>query len=313
MRQIRLNISITGGAGFIGRWITKRLLDDNNVRIIDDFSNSMMDNISEFNNNDKFELIIDSILNEKSLLKSLDDSDICLHLASKINVQESLDEPYKHLINNYFGTYNLLEACRIKDIPIIIFGTCMVYDLTSNNPISEDHKVLPKSPYAATKLAAEELALSYHYGYGLPVTIVRVFNTYGPYQKSTSEGGVVSVFIKNYLEGNNLYIYGSGQQTRDLLYVEDCSEFVLQVLLKAPKKGEIYNAGSGIDISMTDLANKICSERERIKYIPHIHPQSEIMKLVCDYSKAKRELKWEPKTSLEEGLKTTMDWMKGRL
>ena len=309
-----MNISITGGAGFIGRWVTKKLLDDdNNVRIIDDFSNSEMGNINDFLKNTKFNLINNTILDKKSLLNGLDECDLCIHLASKINVQESLDNPFVHLNNNYIGTFNVLEECRKKDIPVILFGTCMVYDLSKNSPISEDHKVLPKSPYAATKLAAEELALSYYYGYGLPVTIVRVFNTYGPYQKSNNEGGVVSIFIKNYLEGKKLTIYGNGQQTRDLLYVEDCAEFVNQVVLRAPKNGEIYNAGSGIDISVIDLANHICPESERIRYIPHIHPQSEILKLICDYSKAKRELGWEPKTSLHDGLKKTMDWMRNRI
>lgn len=308
-----MNVTVTGGAGFIGRWISKRLLEYNQVKVIDDFSNSSMDNISGLKYSDNLKLYNNSILDPSALSESLKDSDLCIHLAAKINVQDSLDNPIEHVDHNYIGTFRLLEECRKKDIRLIIFGTCMVYDLSKGEPISETHPVLPKSPYAATKLAAEELALSYVHGYNLPVSVVRVFNTYGPFQKSNSEGGVVSIFIKNYLQGNKINIFGSGEQTRDLLYVEDCAEFIEKVIENAPFKGEVYNAGSGEDVSINELAKQICPEESMIKHVPHIHPQSEIMKLICDYSKAKKELGWMPKTSLCEGLDKTVDWMRGRM
>jgi UDP-glucose 4-epimerase len=305
-----LNITITGGAGFIGRWITKKLLINHNINIVDDFSNTTTKNIDEFKNNKKLKVYRTNLLNTDHIKKSLENSDLCIHLAAKINVQNSLDNPLNHIDNNYIGTFRLLEECRKQNTKLIIFGTCMVYDLSSNKAINEKHPVLPKSPYAATKLAAEELALSYHYSYGLPVSIVRVFNTYGPFQKSDNEGGVVSVFIKRYLENKKIQIYGSGTQTRDLLYVEDCAEFVEKVIRKAPFCGEVFNAGSGMDVSINELARTICPDETQIEHVPHIHPQSEIMKLLCDYSKAKRELNWEPSISLKVGIEKTIDWMR---
>ena len=151
---------------------------------------------------------------------------------------------------------------------------------------------------------------SYYHAYGLPTVIVRPFNTYGPYQKSTGEGGVVSIFVLKDLSAEALNIYGDGTQTRDLMYVEDCAEFVVQAAYSDAANGELLNAGLGEDITVNDLAALVCKDAGRIQHVEHIHPQSEIPKLVCDYSKAKRVLGWEPKTSLVEGIEKFRNWMK---
>ena len=151
---------------------------------------------------------------------------------------------------------------------------------------------------------------SYYHAYGLPTVIVRPFNTYGPYQKSTGEGGVVSIFVQRDLSGDVLNIYGDGTQTRDLMYVEDCAEFVVQAAYSDAANGELLNAGLGEDITVNDLAALVCKDSGRIHHVEHIHPQSEIPKLVCDYSKAKRVLGWEPKTFLIEGIGKFRNWMK---
>jgi UDP-glucose 4-epimerase len=153
---------------------------------------------------------------------------------------------------------------------------------------------------------------SYYHAYGLPTVIVRPFNTYGPYQKSKGEGGVVSIFVLKDLSGEALNIYGDGTQTRDLMYVEDCAEFVVQAAYSDAANGEILNAGFGEDITINELAAMLCEEPGRIKHIEHIHPQSEIPKLVCDYSKAKRVLGWEPKTPLTKGIELMKEWIKSQ-
>jgi len=137
------------------------------------------------------------------------------------------------------------------------------------------------------------------------VTILRPFNTYGPYQKSTGEGGVVSIFIHRELNGESLNIYGDGEQTRDFMYVEDCAEFVVRAAMSDRCSGEIINAGFGKDVTINELAYLICKDKSRIKHIEHLHPQSEIPKLVCDRKKAKKILGWEPQFSLEEGIERT--------
>jgi nucleoside-diphosphate-sugar epimerase len=186
----------------------------------------------------------------------------------------------------------------------------MVYDLTSSKAINEEHPLNPKSPYAGSKLAAENLASSYYHAYGLPVVITRPFNTYGPYQKSDMEGGVVSIFVKSLLQGETLKIFGDGTQTRDLLYVEDCADFIVKASFNEKAVGAVINGGYGHDIEIKDLALLICKDSERFVHVKHHHPQSEISKLLCDYTKAKKMLGWVPKTSLEEGIEKTKLWIR---
>jgi nucleoside-diphosphate-sugar epimerase len=123
------------------------------------------------------------------------------------------------------------------------------------------------------------------------------------------EGGVVSIFVNSLLQGETLTIFGDGTQTRDLLYVEDCADFIVNASFNEKAVGEVINAGSGKDIAIKDLALLICKDAERIKHVKHHHPQSEIPKLLCDFTKAKELLVWVPKVSLEAGIKKTEDWI----
>jgi nucleoside-diphosphate-sugar epimerase len=187
----------------------------------------------------------------------------------------------------------------------------MVYDTAGvSRPINEECPTMPRSPYAGSKLAAENMAISYYHAYGLPVSVLRPFNTYGPYQKPASEGGVVSIFINRALAGENLNIFGDGKQTRDLLYVEDCADFIVRAAFSRLTAGQILNAGVGEDISINDLAALIAGNPDRIKHVAHIHPQSEIARLVCDYSRARELLDWKPRTPLREGIKKTEAWLR---
>ncbi len=307
-----MNILVTGGAGFIGRWLVKKLLEEGNqVWVLDNLSNGRESNIEEFKANPLFKGLTIGDIKHIDCLESIFENkfELCFHLAAGINVQDSIDNPKKLFEDDVIGTFNVLEQCKKHWCKMVFMSTCMVFERAVEK-ISETHPTKPASPYAGAKLAGENMVLSYWHAYKLPTLVIRPFNTYGPLQKTNSEGGVVSIFIQKNLKGENLNIYGDGTQTRDLLYVEDCVDFIVKAGFSDEANGQIINAGSGRDIAINELAALICKQPEKIKHVPHIHPQSEILKLLCDSSKANELLKWYPKISLEEGIKRTEEWLK---
>ena len=308
-----MNVLVTGGAGFIGRWVVKRLLDDGHaVWAIDDLSNGRLANIVEFEGISGWRGFTRGDIKDMALLEKLFSNrfDLCYHMAASINVQDSIDEPRQTFDNDVIGTFNVLEMCRRGRVKMVFMSTCMVYDrATDPAGISEMHPTKPASPYAGSKIAGENMVLSYWYAYGLPTLVVRPFNTYGPFQKTGGEGGVVAVFIKRSLAGDTLNIYGSGEQTRDLLYVTDCARFVVEAGYSDKVNGQILNAGLGRDVSVNELAALIEPNPAKIAHVPHIHPQSEIMKLLCDSRKANNLLGWTPAVGLEQGVQLTRDWI----
>jgi nucleoside-diphosphate-sugar epimerase len=306
-------VVVTGAAGFIGRWVVKELLErGDTVRGLDDLSNGSRRNIAEFDSYERFDLTIGGVSDREAVDELFDEkTDACIHLAAEIDVQESLDDPQSHYKTNIIGTERVLEACRETDTRLCLVGTCMVYDMVdSEEGIDETHPTKPASPYAGTKLAAEDLAEGYYHGYDIPITFLRPFNTYGPYQKTGMAGGVVSIFTNRDINGEPLKIYGDGTQTRDLLYVTDCARFIVDATFSDEAVGEMLNAGTGSDISINDLAEMIASEGTEITHIEHHHPQSEVQKLLCDPTKARDVLGWEPEVSLEEGVSRLRTWLR---
>lgn len=308
-----MKILVTGGAGFIGRWVVKKLLEDGHkVWVLDNLSNGKQENLGDFLQKGSFMGLIEGDIKNAALLAGLfaEKFDICYHLAASINVQDSIDDPRTTFENDAAGTFNILEQCRMQHTKIVFMSTCMVYARAAGDTaIDEKHPTKPASPYAGSKIAGENMVLSYWYSYGLPAVVIRPFNTYGPFQKAGGEGGVVSIFLKRALGGLPLNIYGDGNQTRDLLFVSDCADFVIKAGYSDKANGEILNAGLGRDISINDLALLISGDKDSIRHIAHIHPQSEISRLLCDWKKAHDLLGWSPKVSLEEGIGRTRAWL----
>jgi UDP-glucose 4-epimerase len=337
---------VTGGAGFIGRWVVRRLLalDDATVTVLDNYSNSSPSNLDEFKGDARLGVVQGDVSDQdclRSLWRNRGPFDVVFHLAASIRVQDSIDAPRQVFVNDVVGTFEVLECCRsqfleangldptapfhLLDVepalryrkPRLVFtSTCMVYSpAPAMGGISESHELRPSSPYAASKIAAENLVRSYGLTYRLPVTVVRPFNTYGPFQKSNLEGGVVAIFIARDLEGKSLLVKGEGTQTRDLLYVEDSAAFIVAAGLSDAAEGEVLNAGLGRDVTVNALAKLVTDPANggngsRIEHIPHDHPQAEISKLLCDCRRAETVIGWKPMIGLDEGIRRTREWIR---
>ncbi len=310
-----MRVLVTGAAGFIGRWVVGELLAaGHEVLPIDNLVAGDVASLDEFADRPGLRPFEEGdVRDAASCRRWMRGIDAVAHLAASISVQESIDDPATTFENDVVGTFNVLEAARGSGARVLFMSTCMVYDRADRDGIDETHPTKPASPYAASKLAGEALTLSYHHAYGLPTTVVRPFNTYGPFQRSVGEGGVVAIFTRRSIEGADLRIFGDGTQTRDLLYVADCARFVVAALTSASVVGRVVNAGTGQDVSVNELAGLVEPDAARIVHVPHIHPQSEIAVLRCDPTLAAELLDWRPTVSLPEGLARVRGWMEERL
>jgi UDP-glucose 4-epimerase len=310
----RAKILITGGAGFIGSWLAlEQEKRGASPLLLDNLSSGRESNLNFLNHSDL-------ILGDVCLPKDLDKipwSEItaCFHLAARGNVHESILDPELHLNINTVGSFRVLEKCKEHRVPFLLTSTCMVYGLKSiskqdrSRGISEHHPAIPVSPYASSKLAAEHLAIGYHFTYDLKIRIARPFNTYGPHQAhDNSEGGVIPIFLHRLLKRQPLKISGDGSQTRDFLYVKDCARF-LSDYMEGEDVPLILNAGSGKDISILSLAEKIAKGRVPVEFQTHPHSQSEIQILLCDNDLAKKTIGFEPRFDLEQGLNENARWL----
>ena len=304
-------ILITGGAGFMGRWVARNLIGKgHDVWIMDNFSNCSEENIKEFRG--MLQAVVKADIKVRASLSKLFENnfDMCIHLAATINVQESIDNPDKCFDNNVVGTFYVLDECRKYNTKIIFVSSALIYEKANDGQaIVEDHPLNPSCPYAASKIAGEELVTAYFKTYNLPMVILRPFSIYGPWQRCDSEGGVMSIFIDRNIKGQQLEVFGDGEQSRDFFYVDDCAEFIVRAAFSDKAIGEIFNAGSGQEIKIKNLASKIAKRSIPIRFIEHHHLFAEIMRMRADSSKAREVLGWKNKINLDDGIENTKKWL----
>lgn len=233
---------------------------------------------------------------------------IIFHLAADAYVPNSFEHPIEVKETNLDGTLNVMRAAMNIDglEQLVITSSSEIYG-TCTGPIAEDHPLNPSSPYAASKVAADRFAFSFWNTYKLPVAIIRPFNTYGP--RHTYD--VIPKFIKLALEGKPLTVHGSGEQTRDLTYIDDMINAF--ILMGTDKKavGQAINFGTGVDVKILDVAKKIKEYSNSKSEIIHTPARtSEVGKLLCNYAKAKELFGWEPTIFIDEGLKKNIEWVR---
>ena len=308
-------ILVTGGCGFIGSHLVENLVKNNFEVIVFDRYN-ISNNYGWLDNSiysKDIEFILGDIRDYDSVINAVSQSSSIIHLAALIGIPYSYISPLAYIKTNIEGTYNILEAAKNNRIDqTIITSTSEIYGSAQYVPIDENHPMVGQSPYSASKIAAEQLSISYVKSFNLPVKIIRPFNVYGPRQ---SPRAVISSIISQLLNNSSNINLGNMLPTRDFTYVTDTCEAIKEVYNNDNFFGEIVNIGSGQEISINDLYNKIntiLKSNKKLKLIKErIRPNdSEVDRLLCDSSKLKKIVKWNTKISLEEGLKFTIDWYK---
>lgn len=235
--------------------------------------------------------------------------EIVFHLAAIAYVPYSFDHPHEVHRANTIGTLNLLEAARRLERlqRVVVCSSSEIYGTAMADAIDERHPLNPTSPYAASKLAADRFAYAYRQTYGLPISIIRPFNCYGPRHIYD----VVPKFLAMVLRGEPPVIYGSGEQRRDLTYVSDMIEAFLLMGSGDRAEGETVNFGSGRDFSVLEIAQKIIEISGKPLRPRHVEARlAEVDRLTCDASKAERLFGWKPSVSIDEGLARNYDWFR---
>lgn len=234
-----------------------------------------------------------------------------LHLAADAYVDRSFDHPAEVLRSNLDGTLRVLEAARrcTRLERVVVTSSSEIYGDAQAPAIDEAHPLAPTSPYAASKLAADRLAYAYHRTYGLPVAIIRPFNTFGPRHPYD----VIPKFVARALRGEPLTVHGSGQQSRDFSYVDDMVDAFAAVGDHPAALGRAVNFGTGVAITIRALAERIVALTGSRSAIEHGPPRAaEVSRLCCDHGLATRLFGWRPRVTLDEGLARTIAWARER-
>ena len=304
-----MKLLITGGAGFIGSSLCEKYVKEGHTVIcLDNFLSGSLTNIKHLLDFQNFKLVKGDIRNSDLLDRVVKDVDFIFNLAAQIHVDRSYVEPKLTFDINIMGTQNVLEMARLYDVKKIIHASSSeVYGSAMNVPIDENHPLNAPHPYGASKIAADRLCYAYAKTYGLNVVIPRMFNVYGPRQKSVGYGGVISIFTRRILSNFPPIVYGDGLQTRDYTHIDDVVR-AYDLLFKYNKKlPEPINFGSGKEISILDLANliiELSGKKGSLKPV-NVSPRiGEVDRLIANAGKANEILEWTPKIGIKEGLNT---------
>jgi dTDP-glucose 4,6-dehydratase len=313
-----MRVMITGGAGFIGSHLCERLLaTGHEVIAMDNLITGSISNIEHLAGREGFLFIKHDVTNYIYIDGPLD---AILHLASLPSPVDYLQEPIKTLKVGALGTHKTLGLARVKSARYLLASTSEVYGDPQVHPQPETYwghvnPVGPRGVYDESKRYAEAMVMAYHRYHGIDTRIARIFNTFGPRMR-LDDGRVVPNFIGQALRGEPLTVYGDGSQTRAFCYVDDMVEGLYRLLMShevAP-----VNLGNPQETTILDFAHKVLEITGSSSSISFIHPQDERVKddpkvRRPDISKARRVLDWEPRISLEEGLRRTRDWFRDKL
>jgi dTDP-glucose 4,6-dehydratase len=309
-------VLITGGGGFIGGHLAVALNQAGaQVRVLCRYnSRSDRGTIDWFSPADTqgIEVAFGDLRDPESVQRTMAGVEIAFHLGAQIAIPYSFINPRDFVETNVGGTLNVAQAALKAGVHRVVHvSTCEVYGQAEALPITERHSLVPRSPYAASKAAADMLMLSFHQGFSLPVTIARPFNTYGPHQSARA---IVPTIIVQALRGSHVKL-GSLEPRRDLLFVRDTVAGLITIAIADGAVGTTLQLGTGRDVSVGELVELISDllgdeldvelEPQRVRPV-----DSEIARLVCDPQAVKAMTDWEPETDLRAGLAETVEWFR---
>ena len=302
-----MRILVTGGAGFIGSNLVERLLGDgHDVAVLDNLSTGQRDQVpagAAFYESD----LIDADATERCVAEFR--PEVVSHHAAQIDVRRSVTDPIFDARTNILGSLALLESCSRHGVRKLIYASTggAIYGEGRTLPATEDHPINPEAPYGASKHAVEHYLYLWKLLRGLDWTVLRYPNVYGPRQSPHGEAGVNAIFIGLMLAGERPHIYGTGEQVRDYLYVDDVVE--ANVLALTGAGGEILNLGTGVPTSVNDIVREL--NRILGTQLDPIHEPArpgEVQSIYLDASRAQRVMGWTPAVAFAEGLRRTVEW-----
>jgi len=301
-----MKVLVTGGAGFIGSHVVDKYLESGyEVVIVDDLSTGRLSNLNpaaKFYQLDIRSPELERVFDEER-------PDFVNHHAAQMNVRRSIVEPLFDADVNILGSINLIECARRYDVKRIVYISTggAVYGEPEYLPCDEQHPINPICQYGASKHTVEHYLYMYHQNYGLPYTVLRYPNVYGPRQDPHGEAGVVAIFTGQMLSGEQVVINGDGEQKRDFVHVADCANANL-LALSAEKNG-IFNIGSGVGTTI----NQVFATLKELTHYP-LEPVygspilGETREIFLEAAKANQALNWSPELNLKQGMATTVDY-----
>ena len=320
-----MRILVTGGAGFIGSNLVDTLVEQGHeVTVIDNLSVGKASNIERHLDSDRFHFVNDSILKVSTLERLIRQAELIYHLAAVVGVKYVVDDPLNAIITNVRGTENVLELAFKYWVRTVVASSSEIYGKSTAVPLQEDGDRLlgpttvGRWSYSDAKAIDEYFALAYAKK-GLPTTVVRYFNAYGPNLDPKGYGSVIAKFVTQALRGDPLTVYDDGKQTRCFTYVADTVEGTLRAATDREAIGQVFNIGSNQETNVNELAQlirRLTGSRSEIVHVPSGSAYGpcfeETRRRVPDVTRAREILGFEPRTSLEEGLRRTIDWFRSR-
>ena len=312
-------VLITGGLGFIGSNLARKLVESKNVvTVVDSLIPEYGGNLRNLHDlSDEIVIKVADIRDESSINQLIKDQDYLFNLAGQTSHLDSMENPFIDLDINARAQLSILEACRRNnpEIRIVFASTRQIYGKPEYLPVDEKHPQRPVDVNGINKIAGEQYHILYHNVYGIASSVLRLTNTYGPRMRiKDARQTFLGIWIRNLLEGKAIQVFGDGKQRRDYNYVDDVLDALLIAATEVNAVGKVYNLGAPDPLSLEDTAKIMCQSIEDSDYqmipFPEDRKAIDVGDFICDYSAFRNQFGWAPKVSFEDGIQRSLEYFR---